>query len=108
MPSGTAVTSLGRTRRSSRRASHDRPRPYRHPFRIEKLRGGGGSPLLLASGILTEAKDGRVEWRLVDARYRDKPVGLVTGGAKHLKALGFGVAEGVSKHVGRAVVRQLR
>ncbi|QCR20272.1 DUF726 domain-containing protein [Agrococcus sp. SGAir0287] len=56
-------------------------------FAIEKLRDGVGSPVLVASGFLTQKRDGWHDWeRIVTVRYADNPVYRVHWGAKELAA----------------------
>ena len=67
-------------------------------FKIEQLREGVGSPVLVANGFLTEGTSGWAEWRdLIDRRYPDAPVYRVYWGAKELKDLGGLLALGAGK-----------
>jgi len=67
-------------------------------FAIRKLRDGSGSPVLLASGFLTENDDGWGKWRkIIDERYPEAPVYRVHWGAKDLAAVGVFVASTSSK-----------
>jgi pimeloyl-ACP methyl ester carboxylesterase len=67
-------------------------------FDIRLLRDGRGTPVLLASGFLTEGDDGWGPWqRLVDQRYPGRPVYRVFWGSKELKALAGVTAVGVGK-----------
>lgn len=69
-------------------------------FAIRKLRDGSGSPVLLASGFLTENDDGWGKWRkIIDERYPDAPVYRVHWGAKDLATLALFVASTGSKFV---------
>lgn len=57
-------------------------------FDIELARPGVGTPLVFATGFLTEGRTGWDEWqRLIDTRYPDAPVYQVHWGAKELKDL---------------------
>lgn len=57
-------------------------------FRIERLRTGTGTPVLLASGFLTEDHESWASWRpMIDARFPGAPVYRIHWGAKELKAL---------------------
>ena len=74
-------------------------------FAIRKLRDGSGSPVLLASGFLTQNDDGWGEWRkIIDQRYPDAPVYRVHWGAKDLATLGIFVAGVGSKFVFKQAV----
>jgi hypothetical protein len=56
-------------------------------FRIEKLRDGLGTPVLVATGFLTEGTTGWGPWeRIITERYPDNPVYRVHWGAKELAA----------------------
>lgn len=69
-------------------------------FTIRKLRDGSGSPVLLASGFLTENDDGWGKWRkIIDQRYPDAPVYRVHWGAKDLAKVGIFVANAGSQFV---------
>jgi len=58
-------------------------------FKIELLRAGIGTPVLVANGFLTEGASGWAEWdKLIDERYPDAPVYRVYWGAKELKDIG--------------------
>ena len=58
-------------------------------FRIEKVREGVGTPVVFATGFLTQGLGGWEAWRvLVDSRYPDAPIYQVHWGAKELKNLG--------------------
>ena len=66
-------------------------------FKIEKLRDGRGTPVVFATGFLTQGKDGWSDWqRLIDRRYPEAPVYRVHWGAKELKDLARFVSEGVA------------
>lgn len=74
-------------------------------FRIERLRNGAGTPVVIANGFLTEGTSGWAQWQpLIDARYPDAAVYRVHWGAKELKALGALLAVGGGKQAGRAVL----
>ena len=69
-------------------------------FAIRKLRDGSGSPVLLASGFLTENDDGWGQWRtIIDERYPDAPVYRVHWGSKDLATLAVFVASTGSRFV---------
>lgn len=81
-------------------------------FRIEKLRGGTGDPVVLANGFTSDKRDTWPRWKdLLDPRFADAPVYRVHWGAKELRDLavfaggraGFeGGVRGVVKVAGRA------
>ena len=74
-------------------------------FAIRKLRDGSGSPVLLASGFLTENDDGWGKWRkIIDQRYPNAPVYRVHWGAKDLGRVGIFVANAGSKFVYKRAV----
>jgi len=76
-------------------------------FGVKKLRDGEGTPVLLASGFLTEGDDGWGTWkRLIDERYRDRPVYRVTWGAKELKVLRALAASGIGDVVATQLATQ--
>jgi pimeloyl-ACP methyl ester carboxylesterase len=57
-------------------------------FAIELVRPGVGTPVVFATGFLTEGRSAWAEWqRLIDARYPNSPVYQVHWGAKELKDL---------------------
>ncbi|MCH1867422.1 DUF726 domain-containing protein [Nocardioides sp. CFH 31398] len=57
-------------------------------FRIEKVRDGTGTPVIFATGFLTEGLGGWTGWQpLVDQRYPDSPVYQLHWGSKELKDL---------------------
>lgn len=65
-------------------------------FKLQKLRDGTGTPVLVASGFLTERDDGWGSWKkLIDDRYPGRPVYRVHWGAKELKVFGTLAATGV-------------
>lgn len=71
-------------------------------FRIEKLRDGTGTPVLLASGFLTEKDDGWGGWRpVIDGLFPDAPVYRVFWGAKELKAIGVLLGMGAGQEAAR-------
>ncbi|MFC4784022.1 DUF726 domain-containing protein [Nocardioides sp. MAHUQ-72] len=74
-------------------------------FRIEKLRDGRGPVVVLASGFLTQGKDGWGPWQpLIDHRYPDATVYRVHWGSKELKSLGILAGVGAGKVAARKVV----
>ena len=60
-------------------------------FRIEKLRDGAGTPVLVASGFLSEISDDESGWgawkQIITERYPKAPVYRVHWGAKELRDL---------------------
>jgi len=77
-------------------------------FGIQKLRDGKGTPVLLASGFLTEKEGDWGEWKLlIDKRYPTNPVYRVQWGAKELKAISYLAAGGAAKQVAQQALRQL-
>lgn len=67
-------------------------------FRIEKLRGGQGVPVVVCNGFLSEGGNGWGEWHdIVTRRYPESPVYRVHWGAKELKELGLLVGGGGAK-----------
>jgi len=76
-------------------------------FQIEKLRGGHGTPVVLATGFLTEGQNGWGPWRrMIDAAYPENPVYRVHWGAKELAAFAmmFGLAG--SKRIGQEALKR--
>jgi pimeloyl-ACP methyl ester carboxylesterase len=73
-------------------------------FAIELVRPGSGTPVVFATGFLSEGRSAWSEWRsLIDAQYPDAPVYQVHWGAKELKDLtGLLAASG-----GKAVVHNV-
>ena len=75
-------------------------------FRLQKLRDGTGTPVLVASGFLTDKDDGWGTWkRLIDDRYPDRPVYRVHWGAKELKVFGTLAATGVGSAAAMSFAR---
>ena len=57
-------------------------------FAIELVRPGVGTPVVFATGFLTEGRSSWAEWkRIIDTRYPDAPVYQIHWGAKELKDL---------------------
>lgn len=57
-------------------------------FAIERVREGTGTPVIFATGFLTEGLSGWGDWqRIVDSKYPEAPVYQVHWGAKELKDL---------------------
>jgi pimeloyl-ACP methyl ester carboxylesterase len=57
-------------------------------FKIEQVRAGSGTPVVFATGFLTEGQSAWSSWqRLIDTRYPDSPVYQVHWGAKELRDL---------------------
>jgi pimeloyl-ACP methyl ester carboxylesterase len=76
-------------------------------FRIEKLQDGTGTPVLVASGFLTEGESGWGSWeQLITDRYPDAPVYRVYWGAKELRALGVMGGSVGAKAVATTVLKQ--
>lgn len=76
-------------------------------FRIEKLKPGTGTPVIVASGFLTEGQQGWGNWRpLIEKRYPDAPVYRVFWGAKELKALGALVGVGAGRQASAYWLKQ--
>lgn len=74
-------------------------------FAIEHLRPGSGTPVVFATGFLTEGQTGWGEWqRLIDTRYPDAPVYQVHWGSKELKDLAGLLAVGGGKAAVRGVL----
>jgi pimeloyl-ACP methyl ester carboxylesterase len=74
-------------------------------FRIEKMRSGVGSPVVFASGFLTEGQSGWAAWqRIIDTRYADAPVYQLHWGAKQLKDLTAILATNGGKEAVRALL----
>lgn len=75
-------------------------------FSIEKLRDGVGTPIIVASGFLTEGGTGWGAWeQIIVARYPDNPVYRVHWGAKELAAFGAVLAGAGSKSAVGAVLK---
>lgn len=67
-------------------------------FRIEKLRDGEGTPIIVASGFLTQKVESWGSWeQIVTDRYPTNPVYRVHWGAKELKDLGTALMGGGGK-----------
>jgi hypothetical protein len=67
-------------------------------FRIEKLLDGSGTPVIVASGFLTEGDNSWGDWELIiRRRYPNSPVYRVHWGSKELGALAILVGGGVGK-----------
>jgi pimeloyl-ACP methyl ester carboxylesterase len=76
-------------------------------FAIEKLRDGIGSPVLYATGFLTDGQPGWSGWeRLIDTRYPNSPVYRVHWGAKELKSLPLALGAGAGIQAIKAAVRR--
>jgi hypothetical protein len=74
-------------------------------FRIERLRPGTGSPVLVASGFLTKGDEGWASWQpILDARFPNSPVYRVHWGAKELKDLAALIGSGSAKVGARAAL----
>jgi hypothetical protein len=74
-------------------------------FRIEKLRDGRGPVVVLASGFLTQGKNGWGPWQpMIDQRYPDSTVYRVHWGSKELNSLGILAGVGAGKVAARKVV----
>jgi pimeloyl-ACP methyl ester carboxylesterase len=79
-------------------------------FRIEKVRSGGGTPVVFATGFLTEGLSGWDAWKpMLEATFPDSPVYQVHWGAKELKDLGALVAaRGATSAIGKLVLSQAK
>ena len=76
-------------------------------FAIERVREGHGTPVVFATGFLTEGASGWDDWRrLVDTRYPEAPVYQVHWGAKERKALAALAASGSVKAAVHALLVQ--
>jgi len=76
-------------------------------FRIEKLRGGNGPAVVVASGFLTEGQHGWGSWRqVIDHAYPDNPVYRVHWGAKELGAFGRLMGIGGGKRLSQDALRR--
>jgi len=83
-------------------------------FRIEKFRGGTGTPVIVARGFMTEEDP---NWRhaiqMIERRYPDSPIYRLHWGSKELKTLGAFVLKNAGKKeavgiAGRAAARATR
>lgn len=75
-------------------------------FRVECLRPGEGSPVIVSNGFLTEGTSGWAKWRsIVDARYPERPVYRLHWGAKELKTFGAFAGSGAAKQALHQLVR---
>lgn len=87
-------------------------------FDIQRVRKGGGTPVLIARGFTTEKKlDWRTEVKSVEAAYPDSPIYLVTWGSKEMLELagflfpgvglaGGAVLKGRVKHAGKKLAKK--
>lgn len=87
-------------------------------FDIQRVRKGGGTPVLIARGFTTERKlDWRTEVKSVEAAYPDSPIYLVTWGSKEMLELagflcpgvgfaGGAVLKGRVKHAGKKLAKK--
>jgi hypothetical protein len=67
-------------------------------FRIEKLSDGPGTPVIVASGFLTEGDNSWGDWEpIIRRRYPKSPVYRVHWGSKELGALAILVGGGIGK-----------
>lgn len=74
-------------------------------FAIELVRPGVGTPVVFATGFLTEGLSSWADWqRLIDSRYPHAPVYQVHWGAKELKDLGALLAVNGAKAAVRALL----
>lgn len=77
-------------------------------FRIERLKEGTDTPVIFATGFLTEGSNGWGGWeKLIVDRYPDSPVYRVHWGARELRALAALGGEGVGLQAGRMAVMRL-
>ncbi|MGZ4586648.1 MAG: DUF726 domain-containing protein [Mycobacteriaceae bacterium] len=76
-------------------------------FEIERVRPGVGTPVVFATGFLSEGRSAWSEWqRLIDTQYPTAPVYQVHWGAKELKDLSALLLSNGSKAAIRAVLAQ--
>ena len=76
-------------------------------FAIELVRPGVGTPVVFATGFLTEGRSAWSDWqRLIDTRYPTAPVYQVHWGAKELKDLTALLASNGTKAAVRAILVQ--
>ena len=76
-------------------------------FSIELVRPGVGTPVVFATGFLTEGHSAISDWeRLIDTRYRNAPVYQVHWGAKELNDLTALLASNGAKAAVRAILIQ--
>ena len=76
-------------------------------FAIDLVRPGVGTPVVFATGFLTEGRSAWAEWqRLIDTRYPKAPVYQVHWGAKELKDLTALLASNGGKAAVRAILVQ--
>ena len=76
-------------------------------FAIELMRPGVGTPVVFATGFLTEGRSGWADWkRLIDTRYPGAPVYQLHWGAKELKDLTALLASNGGKAAVRALLVQ--
>jgi pimeloyl-ACP methyl ester carboxylesterase len=67
-------------------------------FRMEMVRAGTGTPVVFATGFLTEGTSSWNAWkRLIDSSFPDSPVYQLHWGAKELEDLGVLIAAGGAK-----------
>ena len=77
-------------------------------FRIEKLRDGAGTPVLVASGFLSDGDSGWGPWRqIITERYPQAPVYRVHWGAKELRDLGILAGSGSAQVVAATALKRL-
>lgn len=75
-------------------------------FKIEKVRTGTGPIVLVASGFLTDGKEGWGGWRkIVEERYPDATVYRVHWGAKELKSIGILAGQRLGKAGAKILVQ---
>ncbi|MGZ3337518.1 MAG: DUF726 domain-containing protein, partial [Isosphaeraceae bacterium] len=76
-------------------------------FAIDLVRPGVGTPVVFATGFLTEGRSAWADWqRLIDTRYPKAPVYQVHWGAKELKDLTALLASNGGKAAVRAILVQ--
>jgi hypothetical protein len=109
MAGGTAVvtatgTALGGALGATTALAYARADPS---FAIDLVRPGVGTPVVFATGFLTEGRSDWAEWQhLIDSRYPKAPVYQVHWGAKELKDLSALVATNAGKAAVRAILKQ--
>jgi len=76
-------------------------------FSVELVRPGSGTPVVFATGFLTEGQSAWSSWeRLINTRYPDAPVYQVHWGAKELRDLGALLAVAGGKAAVKALLLQ--
>lgn len=77
-------------------------------FKIERLREGNGTPVMFATGFLTEGQSHWGRWRsLIDNCYPEAPVYRVHWGAKELRALSWAASREAGRRLSRQAIRKM-